>query len=173
MRQFGLGKNSVCTVSFLSPTSTASRRPMGGFLRSGTTSAPAHAPAALRFGARLDLSHALAGEAEDLADVAERELIVLEHAVAQLDDRLLLESERVDGQLHQSLLSQRVEKRQPARVDLRRHVRCEIAQLIPEPLRRFLIRIRVQQENGKLALADGQLLADLPRGAIQNAGDVF
>src|ERR1043166_6278625 len=39
---------------------------------------PPNAPPALRLGARLDLAYALARQAEDLADVAERQLVVLE-----------------------------------------------------------------------------------------------
>src|ERR1043165_2874859 len=122
MRQAGREKNSVCTVSFFGPTSKASSRPIGALAGSATFGslplAP-HAAAALGLGARLDLADALARQPEDLADVAQRQLVVLQDSVAQLDDRLLLEGQLVDGVLHRGLLPQRVEQRHAIGVDLR------------------------------------------------------
>src|SRR5450432_4173406 len=172
MCQLGFGKNSVCTVSFLDPTSTASRRPIGGFARS-VTSVPFHTATALRLGSRLDLPDALAREAEDFADVAERELVILQDSVAQLENRLFLERQLLDGALYRALLPQRLQMREAARVDLRSHSGREIAELIPEALRRLLVRVCVQEQCGKLAFVHREFLADLRGRRRQQAGDAL
>src|SRR3712207_6928946 len=52
---------------------------------------------------RSDLADALTREAKDLTDVTECELLILQHPVAKLDDRLLFEREHfVDDALHRS-----------------------------------------------------------------------
>src|SRR5687767_14751110 len=74
-------------VAALSRPAGRRRNSRRGRRRSGAPAArlrPSHAAPAFRLGARFDLAHALAGQAEDLADVAEGQLVVLQHAVAQL-----------------------------------------------------------------------------------------
>src|ERR1051325_8167088 len=92
-------------------------------------SASPHAAPALRLGARLDLADTLAGQAEDLADVAEGELGVLQDAVAELENRLFLERQRLDRLLHRALLLERLEQRDALVGNVRRDVRM-IAELV-------------------------------------------
>src|SRR5215213_11638565 len=93
---------SSCTRRTSSPTSRSAPLPL-----------PPDAAPALRLGAALDLPHALPRQAEDLADVAERQLVVLQHPIAQLHDRLLLQRQLVDRLLHQRVLADVLEIRQP------------------------------------------------------------
>src|SRR5205085_1821726 len=78
------------TAANLSPPrelTTDNRQP-----KTGNQQLPSpHTPPALCLGAGLDLADALAGEAEDLADVAEGQLVVLQDSVAELEDGLVLE----------------------------------------------------------------------------------
>src|ERR1051325_11385179 len=142
MRHAGRAKNSVWMVSFFGPTSKASRRPMGGVWGSCIALALGpHAAAALRLGARLDLPHALAREAEDLADIAQRQLVVLQHTVAELHDRLLFERQRVDGLLHGSLLPQILKRREEILREIGAHVFGAVVKLVPVARPRFRIEI--------------------------------
>src|SRR5688572_32709097 len=107
-----------------------------------------HASAALRFGARLDLPDTLAGQAENLADIAKRELVVLQDAVAQLDDGLFLERELVDGQLNAAMLAEGLEVGTPLRRRLGSHADVAVVELLPEPRPGLAVRVREEQEDG-------------------------
>src|ERR1051325_8489664 len=95
------GENRKTIVSATSTDTSTGRN---------TLPIPSHAPPAFRLRARLDLPHPLARQSQNLPDVAQRQLVVLQHAVAQLENRLLLERQRVHRLLHESLLLQRLQK---------------------------------------------------------------
>src|SRR5688500_19026335 len=129
---------------------------------------PDAAPA-FGFGSRLDLAHALAGEPEDLADVAKGELFVLEDAVAQLENRAFLERELFEGMLNSAMLTERGQVLNAAAVDLLRHSRSEVVEL-PEDIPHIRIRVRVEEQGGELTLADRQLLIHLLRTSAHEPG---
>src|ERR1043166_1342521 len=137
------------------------------------SSVPAHATPALRLGALLDLADALAGEAEDLADVAERQLVVLQDAVAELDDRLLFERQLLDRLLDGGALPERLQVRHPGARDVGGHPVRQVAQLVPEARPRLRVRVRVEQQHRELALADLELLADFRGAGFEDARDVL
>src|ERR1051325_7580985 len=104
------GENRKTIVSATSTDTSTGRN---------TLPVPSHAPPALRLGPRLDLPHPLARQPQDLPDVAQRQLVVLQHAVPQLENRLLLARPGVHRLLHQTLLLQRLQERHARRVDVR------------------------------------------------------
>src|ERR1700682_556297 len=92
---------------------------------------PPHAPPALRLRPLLDLAHSLAREVEDLADVAEGQLVVLQDAVAELEDGALFQGQAFDGLLDHALLGQVFEVFHAGRIDLGGHAGAEVAELGP------------------------------------------
>src|SRR5581483_5453447 len=148
--------------------------PSARFARSGLwLRASPHAPPALRFRALFDLADALAREIQDLADVAQRELVVLHDSVAELEHGLLFERQFFDGLLHAALLLDLIEVGNARLIDLRRHPRRVIAELVPESPPRLRIRVGVQRQTRQLALGEAERVADPPLRAIEEAADIF
>src|SRR6266849_1666597 len=158
------------------PPSTVHRPPSTVHRLLSTTTrspVPSHAAPALRFGARLDLPDALARQAEDLADVAEGELVVLKDSVSQLQNRLLFECQPLDGALHRPLLLQVLQVRNTILRDELCHPCRNVADLVPEVERRFRVRICIEKQDRELALTDRQLFAKLLHRSVQNRRHVF
>src|ERR1051325_6165403 len=136
MRQVGRSKNSVWTVSFFAPTSSASRRPMGGFGRSGIggtsygicgsrrslASLPANSSGALTL-------HYIAESAEPITRLG---LFLLQPGIQHLARGLLFQGRRET----------------PARLVARRF----IPHLDPRPLPEFLFRDGLAAVHGQLCI---------------------